>query len=48
MFSVIIGSIRENVFTTAFVDQDLVNIISNQPIDGELSFIDWENKSIAW
>ena len=39
---------KENLFTTAFVARHLVNIMNHQTIDGELSFIDWENKSIVW
>ena len=39
---------KENLFTAQFVAQHLVHIMNNQPVDGELSFIDWENKSIAW
>ena len=38
----------ENLFTTEFVAEHLVNIMNNQSIDGELSFIDWENKAIVW
>jgi NAD(P)-dependent dehydrogenase (short-subunit alcohol dehydrogenase family) len=37
-----------NLFTTEFVAQRLVDIMNNQKLDGELSFIDWENKTIAW
>ena len=37
-----------NLFTPEFVAQRLVDIMNNQQLDGELSFIDWENKSIAW
>ncbi len=43
------GSVKpENLFTTKFVAEHLVNIMNNQSIDGELSFIDWENKAIVW
>ena len=43
------GSVKsENLFTTDFVAQHLVNIMNNQTIDGQLSFIDWENKNIVW
>lgn len=31
-----------------YVAQQLIEIMNNQQPDGELSFIDWENKSIAW
>lgn len=37
-----------NLFTPDFVAEHLVNIMNNQRVDGELSFIDWENKAIAW
>ncbi len=39
---------KENLFTPDFVAGHLVNIMNNQTVDGSLSFIDWENKSIAW
>jgi NAD(P)-dependent dehydrogenase (short-subunit alcohol dehydrogenase family) len=38
----------ENLFTPEFVAQRLVDIMNNQKLDGELSFIDWENKTIDW
>mgnify|MGYP001827146771 CR=1 FL=1 len=38
----------ENLFTPAFVAQRLVDIMNRQQADGELSFIDWENKKIDW
>ena len=38
----------DNLFTTEFVSEHLVNIMNNQTVDGELSFIDWENEAIAW
>lgn len=38
----------ENLFTPEFVAQRLVDIMNGQKVDGELSFIDWENKNIAW
>lgn len=38
-----------NLFTPEFVASHLVEIMNHhQSVDGELSFIDWENKSIAW
>lgn len=37
-----------NLFTPEFVAQRLVDIMNSQQLDGELSFIDWENKTIAW
>jgi len=43
------GSVKkENLFTADFVADHLVRIMNTQHIDGELSFIDWENKAIAW
>ena len=38
----------ENLFTPEFVAQRLVDIMNEQKVDGELSFIDWENKKIDW
>lgn len=38
----------DSLFTTEFVAEHLVNIMNNQTVDGELSFIDWENEAIAW
>lgn len=43
------GSVKkENLFTPDFVAQHLVEIMNKQNVDGELSFIDWENKAIVW
>ena len=43
------GSVKkENLFTPEFVAEHLANIMNQQDIDGELSFIDWENKAIVW
>lgn len=39
---------KETLFKPAFVAQHLVSIMNSQQIDGELSFIDWENKPIVW
>ena len=36
------------LFTPEFVAAQLINILSTCPIDGELSFIDWNNKTIDW
>jgi NAD(P)-dependent dehydrogenase (short-subunit alcohol dehydrogenase family) len=38
----------ENLFTTDFVARHLVDIMNKQTIDGQLSFIDWENNDIVW
>jgi NAD(P)-dependent dehydrogenase (short-subunit alcohol dehydrogenase family) len=43
------GSVKkENLFTTDYVAEHLVDIMNNQTVDGELCFIDWEGKPIAW
>ena len=43
------GSVKpENLFTTGFVAKHLVDIMNKQTTDGQLSFIDWENKDIVW
>ena len=43
------GSVKkENLFTPEFVAEHLSKIMNQQDIDGELSFIDWENKAIVW
>jgi NAD(P)-dependent dehydrogenase (short-subunit alcohol dehydrogenase family) len=43
------GSVKkENLFTPDFVAEHLVHIMNKQNVDGELSFIDWENKAIVW
>jgi NAD(P)-dependent dehydrogenase (short-subunit alcohol dehydrogenase family) len=39
---------QENLFSPEFVAENLINIMNHQTIDGELAFIDWENKAIAW
>lgn len=38
----------KNLFTAEFVADHLVEIMKHQVIDGELSYIDWENKAIVW
>ena len=43
------GSVKkENLFTPDYVADHLVAIMNTQQVDGELSFIDWENKAIVW
>ena len=43
------GSVKPgNLHTPEFVAEHLVDIMNAQTMDGELSFIDWENKAIAW
>jgi len=38
----------ENLLTPQYVAAHLVDIMNNQSVDGELSFVDYENKSIPW
>lgn len=38
----------ENLFKSQFVAEHLVHIMNHQTPDGELSFVDWENKNIVW
>ena len=43
------GSVKkENLLTPGYVADHLVAIMNTQQVDGELSFIDWENKAIVW
>lgn len=39
---------KSQLFTPDFVAEHLIHIMNNQIVDVELSFIDWENKSIEW
>jgi len=39
---------KENLFTPEYVAEHLVNLMNTQIVDGECSFVDWENKAIAW
>ena len=39
---------QENLFTAKYVADHLLRIMNTLPVDGELSFIDWENKAIVW
>ena len=43
-----IDSIVEDLFTQDYVAEHFLRIMITQEVDGELSFIDWENKSIVW
>jgi NAD(P)-dependent dehydrogenase (short-subunit alcohol dehydrogenase family) len=38
----------ENILTPEYVAEQLVDIMNRQTVDGELSFIDWQNKPIVW
>ena len=38
----------DSLFTAAFVARHLIDIMNLKHADGELSFIDWEDKPIAW
>lgn len=43
------GSVKkENLFSTAFVADRLVGIMDQTDVDGQLSYLDWDGKSIAW
>ena len=37
-----------NLLTAQYVADHLVRIMNTLPVDGKLSFIDWENKTIVW
>ena len=39
---------KDSLFTPEYVAEHLVNLMNTQRADGECSFIDWENKAIAW
>lgn len=39
---------HEDLLSPEFVASQLVKIMNHQSVDGELSFVDWENKAIAW
>jgi len=39
---------NDSLFTAGFVAKHLIDIMNLKHADGELSFIDWEDKSIAW
>lgn len=39
---------KGKLFTSDFVASQLLNIVSNMPIDGEASFVDWQGKNIPW
>ena len=43
-----IDSVVEDLFTQDYVAENLLRIVNTQEVDAELSFIDSENKSIAW
>jgi len=38
----------EKLFTTEFVAARLCRIMHDAEIDGQLSYLDWDNKSIPW
>lgn len=43
------ASVNESdLFRTDFVATHLIDIMNHQQADGELSFVDWNNKPIAW
>lgn len=39
---------KGKLFTSAFVAEQLLNIVAKTSIDGELSYIDWQGKNIEW
>ena len=39
---------KEQLFAPAFVAEQLVAIMDGVEMDGQLSFLDWNNKPIAW
>ena len=39
---------NEKLFTPQFVAERLCGIMHNAEIDGQLSYLDWDNKSIPW
>ncbi len=39
---------KEQLFAPAFVAEQLVAILDGVEMDGQLSFLDWNNKSISW
>lgn len=39
---------EKKLFKPSFVAKQLLQIISNTPHDGELSFLDWKNDKIMW
>ena len=36
------------LFSTKFVAKQLLDIVDNTPIDGHLSYLDWQGKQIGW
>ena len=39
---------EDKLFSPDFVADRLFEILKNLPADGELSFVDWQGKSIKW
>ena len=39
---------KENLFTAEYVAEKLAHVMDVQAVDGQCSFVDWENKAIAW
>jgi NAD(P)-dependent dehydrogenase (short-subunit alcohol dehydrogenase family) len=39
---------KDALFSPRFLASHLVDIMKQQHIDGELSFVDWKNESIIW
>ena len=38
----------DKLFTPEFVAERLCGIMTDAEIDGQLSYLDWDNKAIAW
>jgi hypothetical protein len=38
----------DKLFTPAFVAERLCGIMAEAEIDGQLSYLDWDNKAIPW
>jgi NAD(P)-dependent dehydrogenase (short-subunit alcohol dehydrogenase family) len=38
----------KKLFTPDFVAERLLTIMNNTPVDGQLSYLDWDNKPIPW
>ena len=39
---------KQNLFSTAFVADCLMGIMDEAEVDGQLSYVDWNGKAIAW
>ena len=39
---------EQNLFTPAFVADQLINIMASAEVDGQLSYLDWDGKTIQF